>query len=199
MYLASRGGTVGFHCSRDKSADYKRRIESNISKIYQNLCSILGNRRNQTDTEGVTDTEAYQSDAASVKKIPAGPANSFAAKLAANKAAGDAMPKTKKPQQVDANNNVIGNNSDAKPEKKMVKKDYTTKKQQQQNSDTEKSGDKPLPPRNNSGPNKRQIRNQQFREKKQAEQKQQELASKLPAPVVPVEVQGVSVAADLFV
>lgn len=159
------------------------------------------NRRNQTDTEGVTDTEAYQSDAAPVKNQ-----FSFAAKLAANKAAGDAMPKTtKKPtQQLDTNNNVVIGNGPEKNGQKMVKKDYTTKKQQaQQNSDTEKSGgdNKPLPPRNNSGPSKRQIRNQQFREKKQAEQKQQELllASKLPAPVVPVEVQGVSVAADLFV
>lgn len=159
------------------------------------------NRRNQTDTEGVTDTEAYQSDAAPVKNQ-----FSFAAKLAANKAAGDSMPKnTKKPtQQLDTNNNVVIGNGPEKNGQKIAKKDYTTKKQQaQQNSDTEKSGgdNKPLPPRNNSGPSKRQIRNQQFREKKQAEQKQQELllTSKLPAPVVPVEVQGVSVAADLFV
>jgi len=127
-------------------------------------------RKNNTDTE-FTDTEANQSDAAPAPVNQSG-VPSFAQLLNPNskspravkpdtKASGDK--KIEKPQQLDMNNNVVGN-GDAKVEK-PYKKPYNNnnnyKKPAQENNST---GDKPLPQRNN---NKRQNRNKKYQDNKQ--------------------------------
>jgi hypothetical protein len=133
------------------------------------------NRRNQnTDTE-YTDTEAYQSDAGppSFAQLLNPNARSPRAKKPENKAKGDhnkIIEKSEKVQEVDANNNIIGNGDNSKNNNKGgYKKQQYNNNKQNNNYNSNNSGDKPLPQRTNN--NKRQNRNK-YSNKQQQQQAQ---------------------------